>query len=371
MLKNGLGELLTQTIATKRAFFDLFCGGGSVSAFVAQSFEIPVHSSDLQEYAVALTRAHVEREMPFSHEHALREWNSRAINWIGSDASLLYEAKAYSFPMVSEPNDARRKVAMAKAFCGDLPPRFPISRSYGGYYFSPEQALTIDALRASIPDNYKSTALAALIRATSSCAASPGHTAQPFSTTDSALPYLCEAWRRNVGAKVERELEGLAHVFARKRGAAERKDAIESCHSLTEHDIAFIDPPYSEVQYSRFYHVLEAVATARAGEVFGTGRYPPLSERPQSNFCKKSCSFQEFETLMIAVAAGGAEAIVTFPAGTASNGLSGESVEAVSAQFFKVQKRKVASIFSTLGGNSVGRSAREQTTELVLHLVPR
>ena len=55
----------------------------------------------------------------------------------------------------------------------------------------------------------------------------------------------------------------------------------------------------------------------------------------------------------------------------ASNGLSGTLVEAISDQYFCVRTRKVASTFSTLGGNAVLRTARQNATELILHLVPR
>lgn len=370
MLRNGLGELLEEVVPKKARFFDLFCGAGSVSGHVASRYQIPVHASDLQTYAVALTASQVEQTIPFVADDVGNSWLAKSTVWLSAQSEIWKSANCL-VPPDSSFDSWRNAVARAREFCAELPTDFPIARAYGGYYYSPTQAMTIDALRSCLPMNHRTAALAALIDAGSNCAAAPGHTAQPFSTKDSALPHLATAWARNVSKYCFDAFLRNASIAAKVGGRALNVDALEFTLKLDECDIAFIDPPYSEVQYSRFYHVLESISVAYVGDVSGIGRYPAISMRPQSKFSRLTQSAEAFDQLMIGVAASGAEAIVTFPAHDASNGLSGELVEAISSQYFKVKTRKFTSLFSTLGGNAVDRHARKKATELVLHLAPR
>ena len=370
MLKNGLGELLEEVVPKKARFFDLFCGAGSVSGHVASRYQIPVHAGDLQTYAVALTASQVEQTIPFLADEVGNSWLARSMDWMSANSEIWQSANRL-VPPDSSFDAWRSAVGRAREFCAELPTNFPIARAYGGYYYSPTQAMTIDSLRACLPINHRTAALAALIDSGSNCAAAPGHTAQPFSTKDSALPHLATAWARNVSKYCFDAFVRNASVAAKVAGQASNVDALELTLELDECDIAFIDPPYSEVQYSRFYHVLESISLAHVGDVSGVGRYPAISMRPQSKFSRLTQSAEAFDQLMIGVAASGAEAIVTFPAQDASNGLSGELVEAISSQYFTVKARKFTSLFSTLGGNTVNRHARKTAAELVLHLVAR
>ena len=51
----------------------------------------------------------------------------------------------------------------------------------------------------------------------------------------------------------------------------------EDSNELVKHvraDVAYIDPPYSSRQYSRFYHVLENIVTWKKPELFGVAMKP-------------------------------------------------------------------------------------------------
>lgn len=370
MLKNGLGHLLDETLVGRQRFVDLFCGSGAVSSFVAQRAAIPVLASDLQQYAVTLTNAVIERT---THFNSNAHWNA----WI-ERATQLLKKNAVAFELASEPcsiaNERSEQlpwVMKTRANCALLDDQHPISKAYGGYYYSARQALAIDALRKTLPTQHTVPALAALVAAASRCAAAPGHTAQPFSTTESSLPHLVHAWKKDIFKETKAAFDLFANCKSQVKGNAMVQDAFNVTEELKEGDLVFVDPPYSEVQYSRFYHVLEAIAKGEVSDVSGTGRYPPLSDRPQSNYCLKTSVFDEFDRLMLGIALSGAEAIVTFPAGECSNGLSGSMVEELSNQYFSVKTKKVASVFSTLGGNRTSRAARQSTIELILHLIPK
>jgi len=370
MLRNGLGELLTELVPARDRFFDLFCGSGSVAGYVAQRFSVPVYACDLQTYAVALTACQVEQTAPFTYEDVGEGWISAAAKWIAAYSDEWQHANQLR-PSGPSFDAWRSAVRNAREFCSNLPDVFPIAQAYGGYYYSPVQAMVLDSLRANLPSPQRTAALAALIDAASSCAAAPGHTAQPFGTKDSALPHLAAAWEKDLSLVCLEALKRNASLKAKVGGQVSHSDAVSLTQKLTPRDVAFIDPPYSEVQYSRFYHVLESISRGSVGEVSGMGRYPALASRPQSKFCLLTKSAEAFDELMLGVACSGADALVTFPAQDASNGLSGDLVEAISGQYFRIKARKVTSLFSTLGGNSVSRHARKTATELILHLEPR
>jgi adenine-specific DNA-methyltransferase len=370
MLRNGLGELLSEQVPTKKRFFDLFCGSGSVAGHVAQNFSIPVFAGDLQKYAVILAAAQIQQTNCFSSRVISRNWKKRAYKKFSEYDEFFSIAKILS-NLTGDFEEIRRNVAAARIFCANLPLDFFISRAYGGYYYSPYQAMLLDIYRDCLSSDYRIPSLASLISAASVCAAAPGHTAQPFSTKDSALPHLVASWSKDIELAIFSSLERYSIFNAKVPGKAMKLDALSFAKKMKGGDLAFIDPPYSEVQYSRFYHVLETVARGNVGDVSGVGRYPSLSQRPQSDFCRSTQSTRAFLDLMASVAESGADAIITFPADKASNGLSGKIVEEISAQFFNIKIKKVSSIFSTLGGNSNNRDARKSATELILYLASK
>ena len=256
----------------------------------------------------------------------------------------------------------------------------PITKAYGGHYFSPQQAVWIDALRAKLPSTEpaKTVALAALIQAASQSAAAPGHTAQPFQPTVTAKRFLADAWKRDIPSRARAGFEILSSQFAKCIGDSRVADANDAAEELVEGDLVFLDPPYSGVHYSRFYHVLETIAQGSCGEVSGVGRYPAPTLRPRSSYSVTSESNSALDDLLRKISSRGARAILTFPDHECSNGLSGELVREISDKYFRVNKKIVKSKFSTMGGtgdaqrNEEGlRSARHHADELILVLVPK
>jgi hypothetical protein len=188
---------------------------------------------------------------------------------------------------------------------------------------------------------------------------------------------LAEAWSRDVAERTRQGFAALAQTHARRCGRAQVCDANEAALKLSERDLAFIDPPYSGVHYSRFYHVLETVAQGECGEVSGVGRYPAVSARPWSRYSVTSESKRAFSELLKTISSRGARTIVTFPLHECSNGLSGPAVREVATQYFHLDEQLVSSRFRSLGGGGVKtlgcvkRDAIRRTDELLLVLRPR
>lgn len=366
MLQNGLGELLDREVIGMKRFIDLFAGSGAVGIHVGQRHSLPILAYDLQEYSVALASAVINRDSKLHGMVVWESWFSRAEKWLG-------DRKAPSFFVLT-----KNSVWETREWCAKQS-KIPITRAYGGHYFSAHQGMWIDAFRATLPKENpaRSVALAALIQAASQCAASPGHTAQPFQPTRTGKPFLLEAWERNVVDRIRSALLALSDQYVLHAGQASVADANDAACSLRKGDVAFIDPPYSGVHYSRFYHVLETIAQGKCGEVSGTGRYPVQKKRPRSKYSVQTESVGALDDLFSTVASKGAKAIVTFPDHKCSNGLSGDSVRKLASKHFKVKVDKVKSKFSTLGGigakrkNVMHRAARQQANEMILVLEPK
>ncbi|MDC7812838.1 DNA adenine methylase [Sphingomonas koreensis] len=365
MLGNGLGEALSRSLIGADRVFDLFTGSAAVAWHVAERHGKEVIASDLQQYSTILAAAVIERTEPITDLTWVGKWLEDAKTKLADhqEWKLLNDHQA---SLVG----ADPAVAACDARTIDLGDAYPISKAYGGHYFSPWQAAWVDALRTSLPSSpmLKNLALAALIQAASRCAASPGHTAQPFKPNDTAGPFLLEAWQRDLPSIIHARIKDLGPRYAKVRGVAHCGDALSIADQARAGDLAFVDPPYSGVHYSRFYHVLETIARGHVGQVTGHGRYPPAAERPSSSFSMKRTAEKAFDDLLARLAARGARVIITFPASQASNGLSGSDVKQIAAEHFRIAEEKVTSRFSTLGGDTKHRAARLDTDELILSL---
>jgi adenine-specific DNA-methyltransferase len=367
MLANGLGKILRAETATSSRFADLFVGSGAVAWYIAQNTGCRVLAADLQLFAVSLAEAVIGRERGLDAEAVWQGWFREAQ---GKNRRSRLFREAEEFDRMNWGSARCRYVTRAREICATS--RRPITQAYGGHYFSPKQALILDALRSALPTDRakRSVALAALISAASECAAAPGHTAQPFQPTSKGARFLFEAWHRDVCSHVRLALERICPKFARATGRAIVSDAETVAAQLKRGDVAFLDPPYSGVHYSRFYHVLETVARGTRSEIEGVGRYPPPTERPKSEFSIKSKSENALDRLLSRLAERDVRTILTFPAEETSNGLSGSAVEKIARKYFRCSKTVVNGRFSTLGGNLQNRKARIPAYEIILTLTP-
>lgn len=370
MLQNGLGVLLREESSSTTRVVDLFCGAASVAWFAATELQKTVVAFDLQQYAEVLAGAVVRRTQPINPIKIIDQWllpakkmRTRMKGW--SDA---YELDR------TAPNTATWRKRSQTLCVSNVAARTSlIWSSYGGHYFSPTQALSFDAMLKSLPGNsqVRDICLAATIIAASQCAASPGHTAQPFKATRTAGRFLREAWKRDPFLYAEKAIKTLCPLHAKVAGQASVGNANDAAKSLKAGDVVFLDPPYSGVHYSRFYHVLETIARGRCGRVDGVGRYPPPEERPNSAYSRKDKSGVAMEDLLKTLSERECRVVLTFPKEQCSNGLSGDGLEDMAGAYFNVAKKSVKTRFSTLGGNSANRAARKVSDELMLVLRPK
>lgn len=375
----GIRERVRQFSGQSHALSDAFCGSGVVAWDLAEHFNRPILAGDLQTFATARAAAIVTRSAPITNFRFLDLWILRAKEL----ANDTFEGSRFpAIPGLSRKKDsaaALKAVLGAREYIhgtlarklGRQRTEWPITMAYGGYFFSPYQAIAIDALRRTLPTQreHAVVALASLIGAASKCSASPGHTAQPFGATKSSLPHIIEAWNRPLIDHIRSEVQDLAPRHAKVSGEVSNGSWNRTVSKLAPGDVVFCDPPYSDVQYSRFYHVLETIARGRHVEVFGTGRNPAFSERPTSEFSRKGSARNEALELIKSASENELRLIITFPTTPQSNGLSADYFVRVARKYFsRVESDVVESTFSSLGGNGKNgqRPAREVRRERII-----
>ena len=365
LLRNGLGELVLSESRESSRFIDLFSGSTAVAQFVAERVAVEVVAVDLQAYSRALARPILSRTEELDADFV--DAFVQRVEALRTAPILMQLEKS----VTDSPDEAgilrvrRAAESTESAIC----------RAYGGHYYGLMQSLTLDAALAALPRRrgQQDVLLAAIIEAASKCAAAPGHTAQPFAPTESGLPHIVAAWGKDPLPVIESHALAACGRHARILGKAYVADAEKSLSWLrpTPSDIVFLDPPYSAVQYSRFYHVLETLALGRCGAVTGRGRYPDPSLRPRSDYSLRTKATAALSALLSRLAKTGARVILTFPAHDCSNALSGEKVIAIAERDFRVRQKRIENSFSTLGGTAKDRGARQPASELVLLLEPR
>lgn len=359
--------MLLRECAKASRFVDLFSGSGSVAHFVAENTDLPVLSVDLQHYSAALAACITERNEAASESPVVLSWTESVRTALAKDVT--YDALAEPIGRLGKATvlRARKKADLVSG-------KFFITRHYGGHYFSPQQAYVLDLLYATLPTQraQRTLGLAALLRTASACAAAPGHTAQPFQPTEKLLPYIKNAWSRDVLTECQKQVEMLAKRHARTMGRAVSADASEIVSELEAGDLVFCDPPYSAVQYSRFYHVLEGIAQGGWPEVSGAGRSPDREFRESSDFSMKSQATVAMTELLAKLRERSCRVIITFPDAEASNGLSGKDIVDIASSQWRVTEQYVDSVHSTLGGSANGgtRGGRRVLQEAVLLLEP-
>lgn len=165
------------------------------------------------------------------------------------------------------------------------------TRYYSGTYFSFRQCIWIDSLRL-VADRYRdieglhNVILACTMYAMAYNAQSTGHYAQyRKADKDSSKDDILKYRRVDMKSYFIRKFNELKLNINNSKGSLETHalnyiDCIETLESGT---LVYADPPYCQVHYSRFYHILETFVRYDYPEIKFGGRY--RTDRHQSPFC--------------------------------------------------------------------------------------
>lgn len=168
--------------------------------------------------------------------------------------------------------------------------------TYSFTYFSDKQCIDIDALRYAIEqiedENLKNLYLFALMGAMCKVQSTPGHFAQFMPATHSRIIPL---QNMNLLDVFYDKCDLYSELFFNdKKNKAYNMDFHDllTCTEIPKVDTIYLDSPYTQEQYSRFYHILETVVKYDYPEVNFKAKY--RNDRFQSNFCYKGKVETEF-----------------------------------------------------------------------------
>ncbi len=238
---------------------------------------------------------------------------------------------------------------------------------YAGGYFSLRQSIDIDAIRFAIqstPGVRKDIdwMLAAWLSACSRAVNAPGHTAQYLKpNSDASAARIRSVWRRSIWEEFQNSLAELTQVGSEDWRMGNRvimSDALDLVRGkkLAGTAVIYADPPYTRDQYSRFYHVFEALYHYDYPTISGEGRATPAEQRFSTGFCHVTQVETSFITLFERIATLGVPLVLSYP----SNGLlisAGSSIEAVAKHRMTITRHEqMAYTHSTMGASSGAKS---------------
>ena len=241
---------------------DLMAGSNAVSYALKEKYT--VYTNDVQEYSHVISQAVIiNQNENISSAMAKRELeNAIYIN---------KEKKIYSF----------------------------FEETYSETYFSAQQCEDIDSIRYAIDrvDNQdkKSLYLLALMCAMSKIQSTPGHFAQFMPKEHKRIIPL---QKMNFLEEFYIKCDDYQNLFFSKKNnksfCCDYKRLLEE-EILTEVDTIYLDSPYTQEQYSRFYHILETVVKYDKPFVDYKAKY--RQNRFKSDFCSPKRAKQEFELI--------------------------------------------------------------------------
>jgi adenine-specific DNA-methyltransferase len=314
---------------------DLMAGTGIVARKYAARH--PVMANDANPYAALLTRAQGISLEPGQVTDVMRRLRP------AFDANLdgIHELIATSLEEEATYLHADYTMATLKAcetFCSNpilpsyqfpapgLPHALCTSR-YSNAYFGVFQAAEIDSLRASIDisisagDSRRDLCLVALIIAVCICNSGPHFAQPPKVTSVKALRDIIERRARSVLWEFEVALRRLAsrRALALPLGPVTMLDWRDALDAFTARLGAarpagvYLDPPYSKLQYSRYYHVLNVLLAYDYPITGGMGRYPPRAERFSSRFeYQPKAAEREFQEVFERCASAGLHLMLSY-----------------------------------------------------------
>lgn len=184
------------------------------------------------------------------------------------------------------------------------------SETYVDTYFSYDQCREIEEIRARIAQLTDVVLMAiyltALAFAMGLCQSSPGHFAQFLPADHSRVRVLREKSIFEAFVSRCQELEfriagPRCHLFRQEAGEFLNLAAIDKL--AREGSVVYLDPPYTEAQYSRYYHLLETVILNDHPTVLHKAKY--RNDRFQSSFCSATKAPAAFKDLVEKIASRG------------------------------------------------------------------
>jgi len=296
-----INHAINQLQTDSNWFCDLFSGTSTVGCSLRDEYNI--HINDIQYYTSIFANTYLKngddnknkidfdliREQVF---HFKDEFISKYVELEFNYNELDYEA----FKKLEEAQQGLINKEFKIGF-------HLFAKYYSGTYWSYEQCVWIDAIRA-VAEKYKTKSdyyliLSSLIFAMSYSSQSTGHFAQYRDITKSNMNDILQYRTRSIWTLFEKKYKELSNFQQSNILANDYRitslDYLDCLRLIDENTIVYADPPYSSVHYSRFYHAVETIVKYDYPNIKHKGRY--REDRHQSPFGKKTEVKKAFKDL--------------------------------------------------------------------------
>lgn len=382
--KHNLAPLVAEAIRElpEGPCLDTFAGMCSVAGAIAGAGR-PAWCNDIQYYANTIANALIRSALPpikddyalgvllqgfIMNMAALKERFSQELETermaLTSDSYIEYKSIEESWTHAANNQAIAEEVTALQLSPTNFPYRLT-TLTYSHGYFGLRQSMELDSLKYAIDQATVNNlfteeevlwCLVALLQTASRIATAPGHFAQYLHVKNQKTFKQIRLSR--VRSVWETFLTALGDIkpYGTSRWRSGNKvfcvDALVLAESLRTAEIRpriiYADPPYSEAQYSRYYHVLETLAKYDYPSVFGKGRY--RGDRYLTPFSQPRHVKEAFKDLIRGSALIEADLVISYP----SNGLlfqTGEDLITLLLEYYtSVELIKLAHEHSTLGG---------------------
>lgn len=343
-----------------RTFCDLFSGTAIVSYAFSDTYDIV--SNDIQKYSSIFAQTYASDFSVFGDPDML-------VEAILNECCRVVESKKRQNPNLSFPyieGMSYEEMAVIEEEQSSLIDRSFYSgfslfqRCYSGTYWSYEQCLWIDSIRAVAErhanERLHYAILSALIFAMSYCSQSTGHFAQFRTLNQTNYKSILLYRLREIPEYFRKKLRELLVTLNQHHTHCFRSsslDYVDCIATLPTQTIIYADPPYSAVHYSRFYHTLETLVLYDNPRLEYKGRY--RGDRFQSPFDQKGNVVRAFEALFSAVKNQSCHLILSYSDNAM---LSEEQIDEIAYRCLGIEYTKERTsqdyLHMTMGRNDVG-----------------
>lgn len=278
---------------------DLFAGTGIVSGHLKADYNI--HANDIQEYSSILSNTYLSKikgkVIPDIIDDIYFNVCKLVTDFRSKNPDLIFDyTEVKHFNQFIELEKKQQNLLHYKFDLG-----FHLfAKCYSGTYWSYEQCLWIDAIRA-VAEQYNGKVeyyaiLSSLIYSMSYASQSTGHYAQYRDATVENMKDIMVYRKKDIWTNFEKKFHDILKINGNSRDfRVTTLDYVDCLRVIENNSIVYADPPYQSVHYSRFYHALETLVKYDYPKLLYKGRY--REERHQSPFCKKTTVKEAFSIL--------------------------------------------------------------------------
>ncbi len=324
-------------------FLDLFSGVCAVGESIGtersvwcndiQVFASTVAKAFFQSKNISLTSIEAADKAYSNFERNKEKLYNRFVKYIDQELEELVTSSPESFgdfysqlPHVGNDSKLQSESKRLKRKSSTFPYRL-FSITFAGGYIGLKQAIEIDSIRYSIDVLRENRVIdqdlhrwwiLALCQATCKVSTTTGHFAQYLKIKDNNCRHFVNQRKKSVWLHwldAIDELVPIGWADWRSTNRVFNEDALELVNKMMRYKIkpavVYADPPYTNDQYSRYYHLYETLILYDYPTASGVGRY--RGDRFQSPFCSSPKVMNAFTDLIDSVAGIGSDFIISYP----------------------------------------------------------